>query len=132
VLRPSDREPGYPVHVTAAAAANPPPAPQRPPFADASPAEIRAALIPEEANDFDRQWRAALAEAAETLDLQKVFGTLEHWRRIAWMTTSHGAEAHRRMLVRAEYTLRTGEAPPGTVTHSADEVKALIRERLGL
>ena len=36
------------------------------------------------------------------------------------------------MLVRAEYTLRTGEAPPGTVTHSADEVKALIRERLGL
>lgn len=89
-------------------------------------------MIPEEVDDFDRQWRAALAEAAETLDLQGVFETLEHWRRIAWMTTSHGPEAHRRMLARAEYILRTGELPPGTVTHSADEVRALIRKRLGL
>ncbi|HEV2784418.1 MAG TPA: DUF6247 family protein [Actinophytocola sp.] len=115
-----------------AAAAYPDPEPKRPPFADASPAEVRAALIPEEATVFDREWRAALAEATETFDLTAVHETLEHWRRIAWMTTAHGPEAHRRMLARAEYTLRTGKLPPGVVTHSADEVRAMIRERLGL
>jgi hypothetical protein len=34
------------------------------------------------------------------------------------------------MLRQAEHTLRTGEEPVGSA--SADEVKALIRERLGL
>ncbi|MEV4317638.1 DUF6247 family protein [Actinocrispum sp. NPDC049592] len=38
-------------------------------------------------------------------------------------------DAHRRMLRRADQTLRTGEEPPGAV--SADEVQALIQERLG-
>jgi len=35
------------------------------------------------------------------------------------------------MLAQAEHTLRTGEPPPGTVMHGADEVRALIEERLG-
>lgn len=38
-----------------AAAAGPPPEPRRPLFADASPAQVRAALMPEEAAEFDGQ-----------------------------------------------------------------------------
>jgi Family of unknown function (DUF6247) len=41
-------------------------------FADASPAEVRAALIPEEAAEFDQQWREAMSRATETLDLSEV------------------------------------------------------------
>jgi Family of unknown function (DUF6247) len=110
----------YGVGVTASAAAQPDP--PKPPFADASPAEVRAALIPEEAAEFDLRWRAVLAEAAETFDLTNIFKTLDHWRQIAWMTTSHGPEAHRRMLAKAAEILRTGELPPGTVPWS--QVKA--------
>jgi hypothetical protein len=47
---------GYGVSVTAAAA-EPPVSAGGPPFADASPAQLRAALIPEDAAEFDRQWR---------------------------------------------------------------------------
>ncbi|MFD1047142.1 DUF6247 family protein [Kibdelosporangium lantanae] len=44
--------------------------------------------------------------------------------------TQAAPEAHRRMLQGAEQTLRTGELPAGSVP--ANDVKALIRERLGL
>lgn len=94
-----------------------------------TPAAIRAALLPEEVADFDRDYKQALKIAGETLSLDEVHKTLEHWHRIACMTHAD-PEAHRQMLQRAEQTLRTGEPPAGTV--SADEVKALIRERLGL
>jgi hypothetical protein len=107
------------------------PEPRRPPFADATPAEVRAALIPEEVPDFDRQWHAALTEAAETQDLSGVARTLDTWRLHAWNTQALGRTGYRRMLARAEYTQRTGNHPPGTVVHSADEVRALIQERLG-
>jgi hypothetical protein len=40
--------------------------PRRRVFKDASPREIRAALIPEEQADFDLTWRAAIEKAAET------------------------------------------------------------------
>lgn len=122
---------GYGVPMTAAAA-YPMPEPRRMPFADASPAEVRAALIPEEVPDFDQSWRAAMAKATEAVDLTPVFETLDHWRRHAWTAQALGVDDYRRMLARAEYTLRTGNPPPGTVTHSAEEVKALIRRRLGL
>lgn len=129
MLRPPTKHPGYPVQVTAVASANPGP---RRDFRDATPRDVRAALIPEEVGDFDRQWRAAMAEAADTLDLTVVFETLDSWRRRATITQSLGQDDYRRMLARAEYTQRTGEVPPGVRTHSADEVKAVIRERLGL
>ena len=55
--------------MTTAAASGPEPGRGRPPFADASPAQVRAALIPEDLAEFDRQWRSAMATATETLDL---------------------------------------------------------------
>lgn len=80
-----------------AAAAGPPPEPRRPLFADASPAQVRAALIPEEAAEFDGQWREVMARATDTLDLTEVLAVLESWRRVAWLTTANGPDTHRRM-----------------------------------
>jgi hypothetical protein len=96
-----------------------------PSFSDASPAEVRSALIPEEAEEFDLQWRAVMAEATETLDLSEVLETLEFWRRVARLTTAAGAEAHREMYRRAAAKL-TGEDIP------ADEPLPRVKARLGL
>lgn len=86
-------------------------------------------MIPEDVAEFDRQWQAAMATATDTLDLTGVHCALESWRRVAWLTTAHGADAYRQMVARAECTLRTGELPPDSVP--LDRVKTLISERLG-
>jgi hypothetical protein len=44
--------------VSAASAGSPHPG--RPPFVDATPAQIRDALTPEDVTEFDRQWRAVM------------------------------------------------------------------------
>lgn len=44
----------------------------KPPFANASPAEIRAALLPEGQPNFDREYRRALEVAGETLTLDEL------------------------------------------------------------
>jgi hypothetical protein len=103
------------------AAAQPEPPPRRRPFADASPAEVRAALIPEEAAEFDRQWREVMERATRDLDLTEVHRTLESWRRVAWITTTHGPEQHRKMLASVEERIRTGARAPGAV--SWDQLK---------
>ncbi|MDQ2790871.1 MAG: DUF6247 family protein [Actinomycetota bacterium] len=92
------------------------PQPQgRPPFADASPALVRAALIPEDVERFDRQWRQVMANATKHLDLTEVLATLDSWRRIAWLTTANGPDSYRRMLSQADHVLRTGESPADSV-----------------
>ena len=99
--------------VTAAAAGSAGPAGR--PFADASPAQIRAALTPEDAESFDRQWSTVMQRATERLDLTEVHEALESWRRVAWVTSAHGVEVYRRTLRSAEERLRTGERGPGAV-----------------
>jgi Family of unknown function (DUF6247) len=94
-------------------------------FADASPAEVRAALIPEEAAEFDLAWRAVMATATETLDPTEVFATLDSWRRVARLTAAAGAQAHRAMYHRVASAL-TGEPVP------ADEPLTEVKARLGL
>ena len=64
-----------------------------------------------------------------TFDLASVHRALESWRRIAWLTQANGPDGYRRMLARAECTLRTGELPPDSVP--LDQIKALIAERWG-
>lgn len=103
--------------------------PERRSFNDASPREVRAALVPEEQPDFDRQWRTALREAADTLELTDMLRVLDSWRRRATITTHLGHNGYRDLLARAEERLRTGEAPPDSVP--LEEIKALIAERLG-
>jgi Family of unknown function (DUF6247) len=94
-------------------------------FADASPAEVRSALIPEEAAEFDQEWREAMGRATETLDLSEVLKTLDSWRRVARLTAAAGAAAHRAMYRRAAARL-TGEDVP------ADEPLLRTKARLGL
>ena len=60
------------------------------PFADASPAVLRAALTPEDAAVFDLQWRDAMATAVERLDLTGVHAVLDAWRPVAWLTSARG------------------------------------------
>ncbi|HEX6353710.1 DUF6247 family protein [Actinophytocola sp.] len=98
-------------------------------FREASPKEVRAAIVPEEQADFDRQWRNALKEAAESLELDCVYRILDSWRRRAMITTYLGHNGYREMLARAEERLRTGEEPPDSVP--LEDIKELIAERLG-
>lgn len=114
--------------MTAAAAQIPEPDPHRPPFADATPAQVRAALVPEDVAEFDQQWRDAMGTATETLDLADVHRTLESWRRVAWLTSAHGQDGYRRLMATAAERSRTGAPNPEGV--SLEQVKALISERL--
>jgi hypothetical protein len=102
------------------------PVPALPP--DTTPAAIREALIDEERAEFERAYRQALAEAAETLDLTNVLDVLRNYHRIAWLTQQQGAEAHRRMLDKAAEIVRTGTNPDAVPVEAA---RALIRQRLG-
>jgi hypothetical protein len=95
-------------------------------FADASPAEVRAALVPEEAAEFERDWREVMARAAETLDLSEVLETLDSWRLVARLTAAVGADAHRDMYRRAAARL-TGED-----LVAVDEPLARTKARVGL
>ena len=96
------------------------------PFADASAAEVRAALIPEDAARFEQQWREALNRAADSLDLTEVQDILAHWRRTAWLTAARGPAGYRQLLSDADRILATGERPEGTVPWNT------LRAKLGL
>lgn len=81
-------------------------------------------MIPEEATEFDHQWRVVMARATETLDLTEVLAVLESWRRAAWLTTANGPDAHRRMYRRAATRLADEDIP--------DDEPLARKARLGL
>ena len=89
------------------------------------PRSIRDVLLPEEAGDFDREFRAAMAQATETLYLTGVLQLLERWRRVA--DSSRDARAHRRMLDDAD---RLGRG--NTADEVSTEAWPVTRHRLGL
>lgn len=93
----------------------------------ASPRTIRDSLtIPEDRAEFDHEYKRALVTAAETMELAGVHAMLEQWRRRAWVT--HDLEMYQRMMDRVG-RLRRGEDVPSV---PVEEVRAVIRERLGL
>jgi hypothetical protein len=102
---------------------------QHTPFAEMSPADIRAGLVPEEQLEFDQAWRAACLEAAETFDLTIVRTTLEVYGAHAMVVKHDGADGYRELMARAAERLRTGAEPTGGM--SGEEMLALIQERLG-
>jgi hypothetical protein len=85
------------------------------PFREASPADLRAALLPEHLDDFDRGYRDALRVAGEDLSLVRLADFLESWRRVAWLVGDMGAEAYRRMMALADRIDRTGDHPGAAV-----------------
>jgi hypothetical protein len=89
------------------------------------PRSIRGVLLPEEAGDFDREFRTAMALATETLDLTGVLQLLERWQRVA--ESSRDARAHRRMLENADRLSRED-----TAHEVSTEAWLLTRSRLGL
>lgn len=108
--------------VAVTAAGQPHPIPAIPPLLEgAGPRAIRAALLAEEREEFDRAYRRALAEAADTLELAGVLEVLEHWRRRAIISAD--PQAYRRMLRRAAQMLSGAEVPE-------DEPLAQLKERL--
>ena len=54
---------------------------------DAPPAVVRAALVPEDAERFDEQWRAAMAAATNSLDLGPVQAIRTRQVRATWPGT---------------------------------------------
>ncbi|MHA6617940.1 DUF6247 family protein [Pseudonocardia sp. DLS-67] len=102
------------------------PVPDLPP--ETTPAAIRDALIDEERAEFERAYREAIDEAAQTMDLTRVLDVLRNYHRIAWLTQRQGVAAHRRMLDRAAAILQAGSNPDGI---PAEDVRARGRKRLG-
>lgn len=95
---------------------------------DMKPAVIRDALIDEERTDFQRAYEAAILRARETYDLVPVQKVLANYHRIAVATQQEGAEAHRKLLAKAELIARTGKNPDA---RPYEDVKALLDKRLG-
>ena len=93
------------------------------PIPASAPRAIRAALTGEGIGHFDREYRQAMADAAESLDLSGVLATLERWRRVAW-STQDDPDAHQRMLDNADRL----SASEDVTAVPWDQVKA----RLGL
>lgn len=82
---------------------------------DATPAQIRDALTPPDAAEFDRQWREVMHQATDRLDLTPVHEVLESWRRVAWLTTVRGSQGYQQTMATAEQRLRTGDRGAGSV-----------------
>jgi hypothetical protein len=101
-------------------------------FADASPARLRAALTPEAAGEFDRQWRDVMARAIESLDLMELFQVLAGWRQVAALTVQLGHDGYRDFEAKAKRRLafRREEGSAAQVGVGVEEIDALIRERL--
>jgi hypothetical protein len=103
------------------AAAAPKPTPATSQVPDRSPKAIRAALLPEEQGDFDREYRRVMATATEDLDLSPVLEFVERWWRSAVLSTD--ADRHRAAL---DTVARLNRGEPVPTTSAA----AMIRARL--
>ncbi|HEU0127257.1 MAG TPA: DUF6247 family protein [Pseudonocardiaceae bacterium] len=90
------------------------------PYADASPAELREAILPEERDQFDASFRRALDQVAQTLTLDALDSFLQHWRRVAWAQNAHGHDSWRALLAEVECRL-AGGAPPRDGVGRGDE-----------
>lgn len=86
-----------------------------------SPEAIRAALLPEQVDEFDVAFDAALTSARRTLHLDELRHVLLAWRRVA-LLTQMDPDAHRETLTAIDEIRRTRAPRAGSV--SWDELKA--------
>ncbi|MFG1873417.1 DUF6247 family protein [Sphaerisporangium sp. NPDC049003] len=90
------------------------------PAPDKTPRAIRAALLPEDAGDFDCEYRAVMTEAMEALDLTPVTACLERWWRVAW--SSADPDGHRAMLDTADRLIRGQDVTTGPLRETLAEL----------
>jgi hypothetical protein len=102
-------------------------------FSDASPARVSAALTPEAAGEFDRQWRGVMARATESLDLAEGLKVLDGWRQVAQLThqLGHGGYRDFEARTRDRVAVRRVQGADARVGTGVEEVDALIQARLG-
>jgi hypothetical protein len=79
-------------------------------------------LLPEDVVAFDREFRAAMAEATDSLDLGVIGTFVQRWWRIAW--SSVDPVGHRTMMNTA-HRLNAGE-------HVSTTPWSVTKTRLGL
>ena len=79
-----------------------------------SPETIRAALLPEQTDEFDAAYEAALIAARHTLHLDELRRVLRTWRRVA-LLTEQDPEGQRQLVATVAEIRRTGEARPGSM-----------------
>ncbi|MGH3436736.1 MAG: DUF6247 family protein [Sciscionella sp.] len=96
---------------------------RHPPAPGASPAVIRAGLLPEDRAAFDTAYAVALDEARASLELSALLDTVESWRRVAALQADPDNFAR---IARRTAELRTGEPVP------ADEPLSVTRAKAGL
>ena len=104
---------------------SPSPRPERPGSLaqGASPAAIRAALLPEDKAAFDKAYGQALDQAKNDYDLAALHTTLENWRRQA---IAQSDPETFRLMVRRAAAFYSGEPVP------ADEPFAVTRVKAGM
>jgi hypothetical protein len=90
------------------------------PAPEKSPRAIRAALLPEDLAGFDREYRAVMAEAMVTLDLNPVTAFMELWWRVAWSSADPGG--HRAMLADADRLIRGEHVPTAPMRETLAEL----------
>lgn len=76
---------------------------------EATPAAVRAALLPEDVARFDQEFRAALAQTGDTFDLAAVDACLYRWRLVA--RSSADPVAERQMRQQAARLLAGDDIP---------------------
>lgn len=106
--------------MTASASAQTAPRPH-PLLPGASPATIRDWLLPEDRDRFVAEYRSALDDARQTLQLAAVQGVVEQWRRIAMAQSD---PAGFRKAVRAAAALMTGDGSPEDEPFEVTRAKA--------
>lgn len=84
---------------------------------------IAAALPEPEASEFRAEWRAAMAAAADTLELAPVTDLIDRWH-VRAVFLSRNPEQHRRAVEHGRRAA-AGETLPGTIS------LADLRSRLG-
>lgn len=119
------RRQGYGVSMASPAAALPP---DHEPVPPPDPQAIRACLTPDVAAEFDAEWEIVLDRAKASKDLAPVHELLAKWRHFAYAELKDPG-SYFRLLATAARTLATGQASAGSI--SGEEMKALIRQRLG-
>ncbi|MFF5992880.1 DUF6247 family protein [Prauserella flavalba] len=100
------------------------------PFSGLAPRAIRDAVLEEERPAFERQYRAALATAAETLDLTELEELLRAWHRIGELTERDGRAKRREILIRAVRVWRNRDTPDPEALRRSREFDERLWARL--